>query len=289
MIGQPVGHYKVVRKIGDGGMGSVFEAVHETIGRRVAIKVLKPQYSKDKNVVTRFFNEARAVNIVSHPGVVGSFDYGEMPDGTAYIVMEYLEGESLVTDQADRGTDGLRRAPHRSPDRCRPRRRPQQRNHSQRNYIISIVCFHVGHLGPQRRRNKPCPLTVPRQQQAPLTSHQYVIQITTSESLVRRVSTDMQVQHGLSLDAQRAEIERYAADRGWIVEEFFVDGGFSAKNTDRPAFQRMARNQDDGAIAAVLVTKLDRFTRSLRDLCNIGFARAVLLQSGGNPRRHQHV
>ena len=46
-------------------------------------------------VVTRFFNEARAVNIVSHPGVVGSFDYGEMPDGTAYIVMEYLEGESL--------------------------------------------------------------------------------------------------------------------------------------------------------------------------------------------------
>ncbi len=95
MIGQLVGHYKVVRKIGDGGMGSVFEAVHETIGRRVAVKVLKSQFSKDKNVVTRFFNEARAVNIVSHPGVVGSFDYGEMPDGTAYIVMEYLEGESL--------------------------------------------------------------------------------------------------------------------------------------------------------------------------------------------------
>jgi hypothetical protein len=95
MIGQLVGHYKVARKIGDGGMGSVFEAVHETIGRRVAVKVLKPQFSKDKNVVTRFFNEARAVNIVSHPGVVGSFDYGEMPDGTAYIVMEYLEGESL--------------------------------------------------------------------------------------------------------------------------------------------------------------------------------------------------
>lgn len=95
MIGQLVGHYKVVRKIGDGGMGSVFEAKHEAIGRRVAIKVLKPQFSKDKNVVTRFFNEARAVNIVSHPGVVGSFDYGELPDGTAYIVMEYLEGETL--------------------------------------------------------------------------------------------------------------------------------------------------------------------------------------------------
>ena len=86
-----------------------------------------------------------------------------------------------------------------------------------------------------------------------------------------RVSTDMQVQHGLSLDAQRAEIERFAADRGWIVEEMFVDGGFSAKNTDRPSFQRMTRaiKDSDGSIAAVLVTKLDRLTRSLRDLCSI--------------------
>ena len=86
-----------------------------------------------------------------------------------------------------------------------------------------------------------------------------------------RVSTDMQVQHGLSLDAQREEIKQCAADRGWIVEEMFVDGGFSAKNTDRPAFQRMTKaiKDADGAIAAVVVTKLDRLTRSLRDLCNI--------------------
>ncbi|MBL8634319.1 MAG: recombinase family protein [Myxococcales bacterium] len=85
------------------------------------------------------------------------------------------------------------------------------------------------------------------------------------------MSTDMQVQHGLSLDAQREEIKQCAADRGWIIEEIFVDGGFSAKNTDRPAFQRMTKaiKDADGAIAAVLVTKLDRLTRSLRDLCNI--------------------
>jgi serine/threonine protein kinase len=95
MIGQIVGNYKVVRKIGDGGMGSVYEAVHESIGRRVAIKVLRSIYSKDQTVVTRFFNEARAVNIVTHPGIVGSFDYGQLADGTAYIVMEYLEGETL--------------------------------------------------------------------------------------------------------------------------------------------------------------------------------------------------
>ena len=86
-----------------------------------------------------------------------------------------------------------------------------------------------------------------------------------------RVSTDMQAQHGLSLDAQQDDIRRFAADRGWVVEEFFVDGGFSAKNTDRPAFQRMVREikNSDGAISAVVVTKLDRLTRSLRDLCTI--------------------
>ncbi|HNN97133.1 MAG TPA: serine/threonine-protein kinase [Pseudomonadota bacterium] len=95
MIGKLVGHYKVVRKIGEGGMGSVWEGLHEGIGRRVAIKILRAEYSKEANLVTRFFNEARAVNIVSHPGIVGSFDYGQLEDGTAYIVMEYIDGETL--------------------------------------------------------------------------------------------------------------------------------------------------------------------------------------------------
>ncbi len=86
-----------------------------------------------------------------------------------------------------------------------------------------------------------------------------------------RVSTDMQAQHGLSLDAQREEIKRYAADRGWTVEEIFVDGGFSGKNTERPAFRQMAKaiKESGGGISAVIVTKLDRLTRSLRDLLSI--------------------
>ena len=86
-----------------------------------------------------------------------------------------------------------------------------------------------------------------------------------------RVSTDMQAQHGLSLAAQEEEIKRYAAERGWMVAEIFVDGGFSAKNTERPAFQRMARLIKSGqdAVTAVVVTKLDRLTRSLRDLLSI--------------------
>ena len=172
MIGQLVGHYKVARKIGDGGMGSVFEAVHETIGRRVAVKVLKPQFSKDKNVVTRFFNEARAVNIVSHPGVVGSFDYGEMPDGTAYIVMEYLEGESLSArikrTAGPFGFDALRIG--RQIGAALAAAHSKGIIHRE-NYIISMVCFHVGHLGKQRRRNKPCPLTEPAAARSALTSH----------------------------------------------------------------------------------------------------------------------
>ena len=62
-----------------------------------AIKVLLPEVSKDADMAARFFNEARAVNIIRHPGIVSVSDLGQLPDGSAYIVMEYLEGESLRT------------------------------------------------------------------------------------------------------------------------------------------------------------------------------------------------
>lgn len=91
-----IGPYRTVRKIGEGGMGAVFEALHETIQRRVAIKVLHPEYAGSPEMATRFINEARAVNIVEHPGLVQVSDYGQLPDGTAYIVMEYLKGETLA-------------------------------------------------------------------------------------------------------------------------------------------------------------------------------------------------
>ena len=95
MAEQLIGPYKVVREIGRGGMGSVYEAVHPQIQRRVAIKVLHPQFAKNEQLVTRFFKEARAVNIVNHPSVVQISEFAQLPDGTAYIVMEFLEGESL--------------------------------------------------------------------------------------------------------------------------------------------------------------------------------------------------
>jgi serine/threonine protein kinase len=97
MAAQPstIGPYHIVRLLGEGGMGAVYEAVHETIERRVAIKVLHPEFASNAEFTARFFNEARAVNRVEHPGLVQISDYGQQPDGTAYIVMEFLRGESL--------------------------------------------------------------------------------------------------------------------------------------------------------------------------------------------------
>ncbi|MFO0572997.1 MAG: serine/threonine-protein kinase [Polyangia bacterium] len=90
-----IGPYRVVRLLGEGGMGAVYEAVHEAIERRVALKVLHPEFARNAEFTARFFNEARAVNRVEHPGLVQISDYGQQSDGTAYIVMEFLRGESL--------------------------------------------------------------------------------------------------------------------------------------------------------------------------------------------------
>jgi serine/threonine protein kinase len=92
-----IGAYRVVRSLGEGGMGCVYEAVHEAIERRVAIKVLHPEYARNTEFTARFFNEARAVNRVEHPGLVQVSDYGQQADGTAFIVMEYLKGQSLAS------------------------------------------------------------------------------------------------------------------------------------------------------------------------------------------------
>lgn len=95
MIGQRIGKYRVVRTLGQGGMGVVYEALREDIEVRAAIKVLRPEYASNAEVAGRFFNEARAANVIAHPGIVKVFDYGHEPGGVAYLAMEYLEGESL--------------------------------------------------------------------------------------------------------------------------------------------------------------------------------------------------
>ncbi len=96
MIGATVGSYQVREEIGHGGMGVVYAAEHPLIGRKVAVKVLLPEYSRNQEVVNRFFNEARAATLIRHPGLVDVIDFGYAPDGSAFLIMEFLEGESLA-------------------------------------------------------------------------------------------------------------------------------------------------------------------------------------------------
>ena len=102
MIGTMVNKYKVLRLLGQGGMGEVYEAVDESLERKVAIKILLPEYAKDAEIVGRFFNEARSVNMINHPGLVQIFEFGSLPEGGAFLVMEYIAGISL-RDHMKRG------------------------------------------------------------------------------------------------------------------------------------------------------------------------------------------
>src|SRR5215813_12338026 len=95
MLGRSLGNYQLVSTIGEGGMGVVYLARHATLGRPAAVKVLHPELSTNQSIVTRFFNEARAATAVRNPGIVEVFDFGFLEDRSAYIVMEYLDGESL--------------------------------------------------------------------------------------------------------------------------------------------------------------------------------------------------
>ncbi|HEV8322757.1 MAG TPA: serine/threonine-protein kinase, partial [Myxococcota bacterium] len=96
-IGERVaGSYKVVAHLGKGGMGAVYLAEHELIGRKVAIKVLHSQYARNPAVLERFFMEAKASSgIIDHPGIVEVYDFGVTPFGVPFILMQFLDGENL--------------------------------------------------------------------------------------------------------------------------------------------------------------------------------------------------
>ena len=90
-----MGHYKITGELKTGGMGEVFLATHELIGKPAAVKLLRPEFSANTEMVERFFNEARAATAIRHPGIVEVFDFGYHDSGRAYLVMEFLEGETL--------------------------------------------------------------------------------------------------------------------------------------------------------------------------------------------------
>ncbi|MBL8623128.1 MAG: serine/threonine protein kinase [Myxococcales bacterium] len=94
-VGQTLGVYRLLELIGKGGMGFVYRAEHVRLGREVALKLLRTDYAKRRDAVSRFFQEARTVNRVRHRNIVDVTDFIELEDGTTFIIMELLRGKSL--------------------------------------------------------------------------------------------------------------------------------------------------------------------------------------------------
>jgi len=91
-----LGRYRFERLIGQGGMATVFSARDTRLSRDVAIKLIRPEHFGDSELKARFEHEARSVARISHPGVIALFDSGELPDGSAFLVMEKLQGHDLA-------------------------------------------------------------------------------------------------------------------------------------------------------------------------------------------------
>jgi len=90
------GRYQIIRRIGEGGMGAVYEAKHAIIGKRVAVKVLLEKFLTKSDFVARLLQEARLASAIGHEHIVDVTDFGTTDDGRAFVVMEFLEGESLA-------------------------------------------------------------------------------------------------------------------------------------------------------------------------------------------------
>jgi eukaryotic-like serine/threonine-protein kinase len=103
------GRYRVIKPLGEGGMGKVYLAEHEAIEKKVALKVLHGEYSRKEEIVTRFQQEAISASRIKHPNVLDVFDFGRLEDGSFFLAMEFLEGNDLADDlQRHRVLDPVR-------------------------------------------------------------------------------------------------------------------------------------------------------------------------------------
>jgi serine/threonine-protein kinase len=103
LLGQVVAdRYHILKKLGEGGMGTVYLAEHVKMGRKSALKVMNPGMNTDPDAIARFNREASNASRLSHPNICGIYDFGETPDGLIYLAMEFIEGTSL-TDLIEKG------------------------------------------------------------------------------------------------------------------------------------------------------------------------------------------
>jgi eukaryotic-like serine/threonine-protein kinase len=110
--GQTLGNYRILHKIGTGGMGAVYLAEHPLIGKRVALKVIHRELANNRDVVSRFFQEARAVNKIGNEHIIEVHDFGVTADGDHFFIMEYLEGKTLASVLSQHAAVGVVRALH---------------------------------------------------------------------------------------------------------------------------------------------------------------------------------
>ena len=97
LVGQVVAdRYHIIKKLGEGGMGAVYLGEHVKMGRKSAIKVMNPSMASDPDAISHFNREAANASRISHPNVCQIYDFGETPDGTIYLAMEFIEGVALT-------------------------------------------------------------------------------------------------------------------------------------------------------------------------------------------------
>jgi serine/threonine protein kinase len=104
------GQFQILQKIGSGGMGAVYKALQPEMNRMVGVKILHPKLANRKDLVSRFRREARAMSQLTHPNTVKVFMFGELDDGSLYIIMEYLEGKNLNQSVRSEGPFPVERA-----------------------------------------------------------------------------------------------------------------------------------------------------------------------------------